>query len=102
MNTPVPLPGLEELAQFSTRAAKAAALLSEVRDEDVDLATTPREEIHRIGGRTPHPIALDAPKRGGTPVLVTHPLGGRWAILHLPPGPPLFRRPPPGGRGGSL
>src|SRR3954471_11297226 len=63
MNTPVPLPRLEELAQFSTRAAKAAALLSEVRNEDVDLAATPREEVYRIGGRTLYRIALDAPKR---------------------------------------
>ncbi len=83
MNTPLPLPGLDELAQFSTRAAKAAALLSEVRDEDVDLAATPREEVHRIGGRTLYRIALDAPKRVATPVLVIYAMVGRWTILDL-------------------
>ena len=72
MNAPLPLPGLDELARFSTRAAKVAALLSEVRDEDVDLAATPREEVHRIGGRTLYRIALDGPKRVATPVLVGH------------------------------
>jgi polyhydroxyalkanoate synthase subunit PhaC len=83
MTTPVPLPGLDELAQFSTRAAKAAALLSTVRDEDVDLATTPREEVYRIGGRTLYRIALDAPKRVATPILVTYAMVGRWTILDL-------------------
>ena len=83
MNTPLPLPGLEELAQISTRAAKAAALLSQVRDEDVDVAATPREEVHRIGGRTLYRIALDTPKRVATPVLVTYAMVGRWTILDL-------------------
>jgi len=83
MNAPLPLPGLDELARFSTRAAKAAALLSEVRDEDVDLAATPREEVHRIGGRTLYRIALDGPKRVATPVLVIYAMVGRWTILDL-------------------
>ena len=83
MTTPLPLPGLDELAQFSTRAAKAAALLSDVRDEDVDLAVTPREEVHRIGGRTLYRIAVDAPKRVATPILVVYAMVGRWTILDL-------------------
>src|SRR5690349_13536915 len=83
MNTPIPLPGLDDLAQFSTRAARAAALLSEVRDEDVDVAATPREEVHRIGGRTLYRIAVDAPQRVATPVLVVYAMVGRWAILDL-------------------
>src|SRR3954469_2805604 len=87
MNTSLPLPGLDELAQFSTRAAKAAALLSEVRDEDVDVAATPREEVHRIGGRTLYRIALDGPKRVATPVLVIYAMVGRWTILDLQAGP---------------
>ena len=85
MNTPLPLPGLDELAQFSKRAAKAAALLSEIRDEDVDVAATPREEVHRIGGRFLYRIALVAPKRVATPVLVTYAMVGRWTILDLQP-----------------
>ena len=83
MNTPLPLPGLNELAQFSTRAAKAAALLSEIRNEDVDVAATPREEVHRIGGRRLYRIALDAPKRVATPVMVIYAMVGRWTILDL-------------------
>jgi polyhydroxyalkanoate synthase subunit PhaC len=83
MITPVPLPGLDELAQFSTRAAKAASLLTEIRDEDVDLAVTPREEIHRIGGRTLYRIAVDAPKHVKTPLLVIYAMVGRWTILDL-------------------
>ena len=80
---PLPLPGLDELAQFSTRAARAAAMLSAVRDEDVDVAATPREEVHRIGGRTLYRIAVDAPQRVATPVLVVYAMVGRWTILDL-------------------
>ena len=59
--------GLAQLASYSTRAAKAAALLSEFRDEDVQIATTPREAVAQIGGRTLYRIAVDAPKRVKTP-----------------------------------
>src|SRR4051794_41425423 len=81
MNAPLPLPGLDELARFSKRAAKAAALLSAVRDEDVDLAATPREEVHRIGGGTLFRLALAGPERGAPPGLFFYPVGRGWAVL---------------------
>jgi polyhydroxyalkanoate synthase len=77
--------GLSELAGFSTRAAKAAAMLSHVRDADVDIASTPRETVARIGGRTLYRIAVDAPKRIATPVLVVYAMVGHWTILDLQP-----------------
>lgn len=79
----LPLPGLAELADFSSRAAQAARLLAEVRDEDVDVATIPREEVRRIGQRVLYRIALDGPRRIAVPLLVTYAMVGRWTILDL-------------------
>ncbi len=59
------IPVLKELAEFSTRAAKAAAQLGGVRDADVDLATTPREAILTINGRTLYRVSVAGlPSRG--------------------------------------
>ena len=82
-DTITPIRGLSELAEFSTRAAKAAALLSEVRGQDVDVAVTPKEEIARIGERVLYRISLDAPRRLAVPLLVTYAMVGRWTILDL-------------------
>lgn len=77
------LPGLAELAEFSAKAAGAAALLSGLRDADIDIATIPRAEVHRIGGRTLYRIAPSGPQRVATPVLVVYAMVGRWTILDL-------------------
>lgn len=70
MTQGVLLPGFAELADFSTRAAKAAALFGSLRDTDVDVATTPRETVHTIGGRSLYRILVGEPSRVTTPVLV--------------------------------
>ena len=77
--------GLAELAAYSTRAAKAAAMLSKVREEDVDIATTPRELVAQISGRSLYRIAVDAPQRVKTPVMVVYAMVGHWTILDLQP-----------------
>ncbi len=89
--------GLSELASFSARAARAAALLSQFRDEDVDLATTPREAVARMGGRTLYRMAVDAPKRVKTPVLVVYAMVGHWTILDLQPDRSFLRNLAEGG-----
>jgi polyhydroxyalkanoate synthase len=82
MADPKPAAGLvAELAEFGTKAAQAAAMIAELRDQDVDVATVPREEVHRIGGRTLYRIAPSGPRRVSTPVLVTYAMVGRWTIL---------------------
>lgn len=78
-----PTQALTELMDFSTRAAKAAAALSEIHDSDVSLATTPREAVHRIGGKTLYRIASSGKQRVATPVLVVYAMVGRWTILDL-------------------
>ena len=84
MADPKPAAGLvAEFAEFGTKAAQAAAMIAELRDADVDVATVPREEVHRIGGRTLYHIAPSGPRRVSTPVLVTYAMVGRWTILDL-------------------
>ena len=72
-----------ELAEFGAKAAQAAAMIAQVRDEDVDVATVPREEVCRIGGRALYRIAPSGPRRVSTPVLVTYAMVGRWTVLDL-------------------
>jgi polyhydroxyalkanoate synthase len=89
--------GLSQLASFSTRAARAAALLSQFRDEDVEIATTPREVVAQFGGRTLYRMAVDAPKRAKTPVLVVYAMVGHWTILDLQPDRSFLRNLAEGG-----
>ena len=77
------LPSISELTDFATRAADAAALLMEVRDKDIDLAPTPREEIHRIGGKTLYRIIPAKEPQIAPPVFVTYAMVGRWTVLDL-------------------
>ncbi|MCP1550300.1 MULTISPECIES: alpha/beta fold hydrolase [Methylorubrum] len=79
------IPGLKELAEFSQRAATAAAQLGAIRDEDVDVAATPREKIAQINGRTLYRIAAGTPSRVETPILVLYAMVGSWQILDLQP-----------------
>ncbi|KQT58531.1 hypothetical protein ASG52_21710 [Methylobacterium sp. Leaf456] len=79
------IPGLKELAEFSKRAAQAAGQLGAVRAEDVDLATTPREKITEINGRTLYRIDVGSPSRVETPILVLYAMVGNWQILDLQP-----------------
>ena len=78
-----PVPGLADLAEYGVRAAKAVGALSEIRDADVQVATTPREEIHHIGGKTLYRIVGAGPRRVATPVLVVYAMVGRWTVLDL-------------------
>jgi polyhydroxyalkanoate synthase subunit PhaC len=89
--------GLTQLASYSTRAAKAAALLSQFRDEDIEVATTPREVVAQIGGRSLYRMAVDASKRVKTPVLVVYAMVGHWTILDLQPDRSFLRNLAEGG-----
>ena len=96
MSTPL-ISGLAQLASYSTRVAKATTMLSKIRDEDVEVATTPREVVARIGGRTLYRIAIDGEKRVETPVLVVYAMVGHWTILDLQPDRSFLRNLAEGG-----
>jgi len=75
--------GLTELIDFSKRVANTASQLASVRETDVEIAQTPREEIHRIAGRTLYRIAANDPGRVPTPILVAYAMVGHWQVLDL-------------------
>ena len=89
--------GLAHLASYSTRAAKAATLLSQFRDENVEIATTPRELVARIGGRSLYRVNVEAPRRVKTPLLVVYAMVGHWTILDLQPDRSFLRNMTEGG-----
>ena len=57
------IPGFIEVAEFGAQAAKAAAILAEVRDENVHLAPTPKEEVWRLGSKLLHRLKFETPRR---------------------------------------
>ena len=71
--------------------------MSQVRDEDVDIATTPRELVAQIGGRSLYRIAIGAPDRVKTPVMVVYAMVGHWTILDLQPDRSFLRNLAEGG-----
>jgi polyhydroxyalkanoate synthase subunit PhaC len=78
-----PLDALLELVEASTRTATAARMLGSVRDGDVDLATTPKEEVHRIGGKVLYRCVPRRDELLPVPVLVIYALVGRYTVLDL-------------------
>jgi poly(3-hydroxyalkanoate) synthetase len=77
------VPGFTELIDLSKRVANAASQLARVRETDVEIDQTPREEIYRIAGRALYRIALDHPRRVQTPVLVSYAMVGHWNVLDV-------------------
>src|SRR5215470_1372063 len=75
--------GLTELVDFCKRAADATSRLASVREQDVSIAQTPREEIYRLNGRALYRIVSDQPRRIPTPVLLVYAMVGHWAVLDL-------------------
>jgi poly[(R)-3-hydroxyalkanoate] polymerase subunit PhaC len=84
--------GFSEFIELGKRMANAASLLAKVRDDDVQIAQTPREEIHRIAGRTLYRIALDRKPRIQVPVLATYAMVGHWNVLDLQEDRSLLRK----------
>ena len=75
--------GWTELLDFSRKVANAASQLASVREQNVEIGQTPREEIHRIAGRTLYRIVSKHPRRVPTPVLVTYAMVGNWRVVDL-------------------
>src|SRR3712207_2188070 len=72
-----------EAAQTATKALRGARLLSELRDEDVQIATTPKDEVWRQDKVTLHRCRPLAERKVKTPVLIVYGLIGRWTMADL-------------------
>src|SRR5919206_3804255 len=78
-----PATAIAEAAQTASKALQGARLLGKVRDEDVKIATTPKDEVWREDKVTLHRYRPLAEQKVRTPVLIVYGLIGRWTMADL-------------------
>lgn len=74
---------LSEAAKFGTKLMRGAKLLNEVRDSDVNIATTPKDLVWKQDKVTLYRYRPITDIRVRTPVLVAYGLIGRWTMADL-------------------
>ncbi len=74
---------MQHAAETSTKMLRGADLLSRVRDEDVQIATTPKDAVWRQDKVTLYRYRPLAEQKVRTPVLITYGLIGRWTMTDL-------------------
>lgn len=74
---------LSEVADMAARMARGAKRLSEIRDGDVAIATTPKDEVWRQDKVTLHRYRPVTERRVATPVLIVYGLVGRYTMADL-------------------
>src|SRR6185503_618474 len=78
-----PEEALKEMAQYNKRVANGLKLMASVKDDDIKIATTPKEEVFRQDKMTLSryiPLAKPTVK---VPVLMAYGLIGRWTMADL-------------------
>jgi polyhydroxyalkanoate synthase subunit PhaC len=85
--TTQPFPGvdslLREVGEFQSRVAAGMEKLSRIKDEDVQIATAPKDEILRTDKVTLHRYRPVTEQRFNTPVLIVYSLIGRHTMTDL-------------------
>jgi len=83
----MPMAGTAELmraaASFNTKVAAAVRKLGAVKDEDVQIATTPKDEVFRTDKVTLYRYRPLAERRIQTPLLIAYSLIGRYTMTDL-------------------
>jgi polyhydroxyalkanoate synthase len=74
---------LSEAAALAEKMAKGAKLFSEIRDEDVAIATTPKDEVWRQDKAVLYRYRPLAEPKVKTPVLIVYGLIGRYTMADL-------------------
>ena len=84
---PVPTTGSAELmraaATFNTKVAAGITRLSAITDEQVQIATTPKDEVFRRDKVTLYRYRPLAKRKVATPVLIVYSLIGRYTMTDL-------------------
>jgi polyhydroxyalkanoate synthase subunit PhaC len=80
---PSPASAVAEAAEAATKALRGTRLLSEMQDEAVQIATTPKDEVWREDKVTLHRYRPLAEPKLRTPVLIVYGLVGRWTMADL-------------------
>lgn len=77
------LQGLSELIEGQRKLAETARQLARTRSDQVDLATLPKTEVHRIGSKVLYHCEPAGGHAHGVPLLVIYALVGRYTVLDL-------------------
>ncbi|HEX8664564.1 MAG TPA: class III poly(R)-hydroxyalkanoic acid synthase subunit PhaC [Beijerinckiaceae bacterium] len=78
-----PAEAMREVASLSKKIAEGARLFGEVRDEDVAIATTPKDEVWREDKVTLYRYRPVTEAKVTTPVLIVYGLVGRYTMADL-------------------
>ncbi|MFL5109986.1 MAG: alpha/beta fold hydrolase, partial [Microvirga sp.] len=74
---------MREVADLGKRLAEGAKLFGEIKDEDVAIATTPKDEVWREDKVTLYRYRPLAETKVKTPVLIVYGLIGRYTMADL-------------------
>src|SRR3954453_9684822 len=72
-----------EAAQAATKMLRGAELLSEMRDEDVQIATAPKDAVWRQDKVTLYHYPPTVEQKVRIPILIAYGLIGRWTMADL-------------------
>ena len=78
-----PAEAMREVADLGKRIAEGAKLFGEIKDEDVAIATTPKDEVWREDKVTLYRYRPLAEAKVSTPVLIVYGLIGRYTMADL-------------------
>src|SRR6202045_633779 len=78
-----PEQAMREAASLAEKIARGTELFSKLRDEEVTIATTPKDEVWRQDKVTLHHYGPLAEKKVSTPVLIVYGLIGRYTMADL-------------------
>ena len=80
MSTDPTQPAAGGFSEMADKMVKAAKLLSQIRDEDVDVGTTPKKLVMRRDKVELFRYEALAPRRIETPVIIAYGLIGRYTM----------------------
>ena len=78
-----PEQAMREAASLADKIARGTELFARLRDEEVAIATTPKDEVWRQDKVTLHHYRPLAEKKVPTPVLIVYGLIGRYTMADL-------------------
>ena len=74
---------MREAAAFNAKIAAGVGRLSTIKDEDVQIATTPKDEVFRTDKVTLYRYRPLAEQKIRTPILIAYSLVGRYTMTDL-------------------
>jgi polyhydroxyalkanoate synthase len=78
-----PAQAMKEFAEFNLKMLKGSELLRQIKDRDVQVGTTPKQEVFRIDKTVLYRYEPLAERRVRTPIIVVYGLVGRYTMADL-------------------